>query len=223
MIPPNGIKMMQIDSSNYKEVVISIPRPMYHELHALTGYHVETFQWLLFRYGEQLKLSHKVFIDSFVYIHMYPRTHQSRSIFQRSNSYIATKILPAIKLMANIFNEIHWEERLNSYNHTPHFPYYVNSIVDTFPIYVSKPTNSSFARELYNPKYGGCVWKVLIVISFLGTIVYLRAPFPGTVYDGHIWQDTMSERPRLPGELTLGDAHFVTCPDVMTQYTHSTI
>jgi len=123
--------------------------------------------------------------------------------------------------MARTFDEIHWEERLNQYNHVPHFPHYVNSIVDTFPIRVSQPTNPAFARVLFNPKYNACIWKVLIVISFLGTIIFFKAPFPGTVYDGHIWQDTASYRPRLMGEFTLGDGHFKKCPDVMTQYTHS--
>jgi len=206
---------------DYKEQQISIPQPIFSQIHALTGHKVETFQWLLFRYGGTLKLKHKVFIDSFIFIHIYPRVRQSQTIFQRNHNYIPERILPAIKLMAQTFDEIHWEERLNPYNHTPHFPNFVNSVVDTFPIYVSQPTNPTFARTLFNKKYGSCIWKVLITISFLGTIIYFKAPFPGTVYDGHIWQDTASERPRIPGEFTLGDAHFGTCPDVLTQYTHT--
>jgi len=201
-------------------VEISVPQPIFHELHSLTD-HTETLQWLLFRYGDQLKLPHKVFIDTFIYIHMYPRIRQSRAIFQRSPQYISKRILPALQLMAHTFDEVHWNERLNPYNHTLHFPFYINSIVDTFPIYVSQPSDASMARALFNPKYGGCIWKVLIVISFLGTILFFRAPYPGTVYDGHIWQDTAPERPRLPGEFTLGDGHFTTCPDVITQYTYS--
>jgi len=206
---------------DYQDVDIPIPRPIYSELRALTGHPVETFQWLLFRYGDELKMKHEVFIDSFIYIHIYPRSRQSRVIFGRSQHYIARTILPALELIARTFDEIHWNERLNPYNHTPHFPYFATSIVDTFPVHVSQPSNAAFARTLFNPKYGGCVWKVLIVISFLGTIVFFKAPFPGTVYDGHIWQDTALERPHVHGEFTLGDGHFVSCPDVITQYTHS--
>jgi len=210
-----------MEPNHYKNIQVSIPRPIYRELHALTGYRVETFQWLLFRYGDQLRLSHKVFIDCFIYIHVYPRVRQSRTIFQRSPRYISRRILPALEIMAQTFDEIHWDERLNPYNHAPHFLLFVNSIVDSFPIYVSQPTNPAFARVLYNPKYGACIWKVLIVISLLGTILYFKAPFPGTIYDGHIWQDTAAERPRLPGEFTLGDGHFISCQDVITQYTHT--
>jgi len=206
---------------DYKDQKISIPQPILSQVLVLTGHKIETFQWLLFRYGDQLQLPHKVFIDCFVYIHIYPRIRQTRMIFQRCPQYIPRRILPALELMAKTFDEIHWDERLNPYNHTPHYPHFVNSIVDTFPIYVSQPTCSSFARTLYNKKYGSCIWKVLMAISFLGMIIYFKAPFPGTVYDGHIWQDTASEHPRSPGEFTLGDAHFSTCPDVITQYTYN--
>jgi len=206
---------------DYKDLDISIPRPILSDIHSLTGHKVETFQWLLFCYGDQLQLPHRVFIDSFIYIHIYPRVRQSRAVFQRSRQYISKKLLPALEKMARTFDEIHWSERENPYNHVPHYPHSINSIVDTFPIHVSQPKNAAFARELYNTKYGGCIYKVLIIISFLGTILYLKAPFPGTVYDGHIYQDTTSERPRLPGEFTLGDGHFSTCPDVITQYTYT--
>lgn len=97
----------RVDMENFKNIIISIPRPIYHQVHALTGYHVESFQWLLFRYGEELKLPHKVFIDAFIYIHIYPHTRQSCIIFQKSPPYISNKILPALKLMAKTFDEIH--------------------------------------------------------------------------------------------------------------------
>jgi len=128
-----------MDTTNYKNIAITIPQPIYHELHHLTGHHVETFQWILFCYGEELQLSHKVFIDTYIYIHIYPCVKQSPALFQRSRQYISRSILPALEKLARTLNEIHWDERLNPYNHTPHFPHYINSIVDMFPIYVSQP------------------------------------------------------------------------------------
>jgi len=58
-------------TDDYKQINLTIPQAISSELHNLTGYHVETFRWILFRYGEDLQLSHKVFIDCYIYIHMY--------------------------------------------------------------------------------------------------------------------------------------------------------
>jgi hypothetical protein len=211
---------MEEQHNGERTLTFRIQQPIISELRYITGYSVDTFYYLLQKYGGQLQLPHRVFIDVYIFIHMYDRYRQAPITFGKSKKYII-KLLKAMTLMANTFNEIHWEHRLNPWNHTTHFPFYVNSIVDTLPIPVSQPKDFQVAKLLYNPKYGRCVYKVLICIDFLGRILFFSGPYIGTKYDGHIWLETVHLRPRLPGEFTLGDGHFITCPDVITQYTHS--
>jgi len=177
-------------------------------------------KYLIQKYGDELQLPHRVFVDVYIFIHMYTRHRQAPLIFGRSKKYLPI-LLKAMTKMANTYDEIHWEHRLNPWNHSIHFPFHVNSIVDTFPVPVSQPVDSQLLRLLCNPKYGGCVYKVMICIDFLGRILFFSGPYIGTKYDGHIWQETAHLRPRFPGEYTLGDGHFITCPDVITQYLHT--
>lgn len=65
-------------------------------------------------------------------------------------------------------DEIFWDDRLDSRNHAPHFPFLFTGIVDTFPIQVLHPQNKELRHQLYNPKYGTCVYKGQLGIDFLG-------------------------------------------------------
>ena len=121
--------------------------------------------------------------------------------------FIPLKVFPALCYLAKVINEIFWEDRLSPYNHTPHFPFWFTGIVDTFPLHVLQPHNSTLRRALFNPKYGGCVYKGQLGINFLGAIVLCTGPHLGLCYDGHIWQRTGA--PLLePWEWWLGDGAY---------------
>jgi len=73
-LPFNWLCFFQskLQMDDYKDMEILIPRPILSEVHALTGHKVETFQWLIFQYGDQLWIPHKLFIDCssiFISIH----------------------------------------------------------------------------------------------------------------------------------------------------------
>ena len=83
------------------------------------------------------------FFLAFKYIHTYPPHPLSKSSLGVSSTTLHNKVLPTLSCLAQNLNEIHWEDRLNEYNHTPDFPYYVTGMVDTIPIYVLSPQNAT--------------------------------------------------------------------------------
>src|SRR5271163_4771659 len=62
---------------------------------------------------------------AYKYVHMYPSRSESGPTLQTSSTTLQDKVLPALHHLSHNLNEIHWEDRLNPYNHTPDFPFYV--------------------------------------------------------------------------------------------------
>jgi hypothetical protein len=96
------------------------------------------------------------------------------------------KIIPTIHNLALVYDEVYWDDRLDLYNHTPHFAKHVTGVVDTVPIYVQQPQNSFLSKALYNPKYASTIYKIQLGFDFLGRIVVYSGPHLGTQYDGGI-------------------------------------
>lgn len=99
---------------------------------------------------------------------MYPNRYQSKSVLGCSRDYLQRTILPGLYYLADVIDEIYWEDRLDPRNHAPHFPFLFTGIVDTFPMRVCCPTDGELAKSLYNPKYKHYVYKGQLGIDFLG-------------------------------------------------------
>lgn len=122
---------------------------------------------------------------AYKYIHQYP-PRQNAGALRISSTTLQNKVIPTLHYLAGAINEIYWEDRLDPYNHTPDFPLYATGIVDTVPIYVLAPQNKVLNQSLYNPKYGGTIYKAQIGIDFLGRIILFSGPHLGLTYDGSI-------------------------------------
>jgi len=85
---------------------------------------------------------------------MYPNRSQSKSALGCTHHWLNYKVIPAISYLARVMKEIHWENRLSPYNHTPHFPLWFVGAVDTFLLRVLQPVSTRLRKALYNPKYG---------------------------------------------------------------------
>ena len=81
-------------------------------------------------------------------------------------------------------DEVHWLDRLNRFNHNPHFPYLVTHFTDAMPI---SSIGGALSDILFNPKYAGCVWKITVAVDNLGNIVWICPVLPGTSADVKIW------------------------------------
>ena len=100
------------------------------------------------------KLLH--FFYLFVYIHMYPSYDQIRHVCRAtggkgiSSTCFYDNVIPLAVKLALALDEIHYEDRLDPMNHHLFFPVGITTILDTFPVYVSAPSDSRL--KLYQPK-----------------------------------------------------------------------
>ena len=75
-----------------------------------------------------------------------------------------------MKLVKLAVDEVHWSDRLNRFNHNPHFPYLVTHFTNAMPI---SSIGGALSDILFNPKYAGCVWKITVAVDHLGNIVWI--------------------------------------------------
>lgn len=117
--------------------------------------------------------------------------------------------MPTLHHLAHTIDEIHWEDRLNPYNHTPDFPYYVTGIVDTVPVTVLQSVDHTLHHALNNPKYGHTVYKAQLSIDFLGRIIVFTGPHLGLLtYDAHILFLFAPPLPAPPSPLSFFSFYF---------------
>lgn len=101
-----------------------------------------------------------------------------------------------------------WNRRFEDENKLP-LPWFFGDrttlIVDTFPIYINRP---SFEQSVfYNGKYGSHVLKYQIVTDNRGFIVSYSGPHVGTVADVTIWR---RRKPKIePSERVLADKAYI--------------
>lgn len=101
-------------------------------------------------------------------------------------------------------NEFWFDDRLNPFNHVAHFPHYVTCMVDSMPIHTETLHDYTF-----NPKYGGPVWKVTLITSLLGDIIFPPiGPDLGTQSDSQIWADKSPWKHMGPQEICLADCAY---------------
>jgi hypothetical protein len=100
--------------------------------------------------------------------------------------------VPIIIALGENVDMIRWADRLASDNHCFMFPVGVSGIVDCFPIRVQTPRKYAASRYLYQPKYGFCVFKVQLVISLKGEIVFASFPHLGVDHDSKIWKASLA-------------------------------
>ena len=77
-----------------------------------------------------------------------------------------------------------WEERPSHYNHNPHFPYFVTHFTDSMP---TCSVGGDLSHVLFNPKYVGHIYEIIVAVDNLGNIVWICDFMPGTSADVMIW------------------------------------
>ncbi len=130
----------------------------------------------------------KYFFIGYKFIHRY-LSRNDTDVLGCSNFTLHSKVLPLLSGLANTYNEIFWDDRLNEYNHTPYFPTNVTEIVDIVPIYVQQPASKILQHQLYNPKYEDNVYKLQLGIDFLSRSILFTGPYFGIEYDSSIFNN----------------------------------
>ena len=57
-----------------------------------------------------------------------------------------------------VVSEIRWSQRLDEFNHSPHFPFLVTHFTDAMPI---ASIGGALSDVLFNPKYAGNIYRFL--------------------------------------------------------------
>lgn len=156
-------------------------------------------------------------VDCYEYIHTYP-THRRSVLNHFNNTYISNYILPSLRYLSEVIDEVNWEDRLDFDNHSFYFDKYVTSMVDTMPIFINKSIGSDVARATYNGRYKENLYKVQVVVDFKGRIVFFSGPHIGSKYDGHIFAETEKWHPRENWEIILGDGHYSSLFNFLTPF-----
>ena len=80
----------------------------------------------------------------------------------------------------HVVQEIRWADRLNPFNHCPHFPFFMTHFTDSMPI---SSIGGIWSAYLWNPKYASHVYKVTVAVDMLGNIIWICPLAPGTSAD----------------------------------------
>ena len=89
--------------------------------------------------------------------------------------------------------EIRWADKLNPFNHCPHFPFFMTHFTDSMPI---SSIGGIWSADLWNPKYVSHVYKVTVAFDMLGNIIWICPLAPGTSADVLIWDGYGPSRTR---------------------------
>ena len=209
-------------------------------LHA-TGYTPEVLDIAWDKYREPLAaklaaLSKPIVLDDdmlaaywylmFVYIHHYPRWNKFISSVLNtpltgpvSCQKFYTIVVPIMCMFSTVVDEIHWGERLHEMNHGSHFlKDRFTTIFDGTNINVQNiRKDKRLTRVMFNgSKYNHCCVKLMIGITFFGTIVHYTGPHMGTMNDEII----LAKYPPafLPFEWGMGDGAFESNYHIMVKY-----
>ena len=75
-----------------------------------------------------------------------------------------------LEYLNSVVQEICWSGCLDTWNHTPHFPYFVTHFVDSMPI---ASIGGILSDVMFNPNYAQNVFKVTVAIDCLGNMVWI--------------------------------------------------
>ena len=206
-----------------------------------TGYSSEVLDYMWAKYSSALndklrsisgfigvphQLRKAYWFLALVYIHHYPRWNRFISTVLHtpitgsiSCQKFYSRIVPILCSFSQVVDEIQWEDRLHPLNHGSHmFKDRFTTIFDGTNIDVSNVrTDRNLQRVLFNgSKYNHCCVKIMIGITFQGTIVHYTGPHIGTMHDEKILE---AYPPAFePWEWGLGDGAFKSNHHILVKY-----
>ena len=84
----------------------------------------------------------------------------------------------------HVVQDIPWADKLNPFNHCPHFPFFMTHYTDSVPI---SSIGGIWSANLWNPKSVSHVYKATAAVDNLGNIIWICPLAPGTLADVLIW------------------------------------
>ena len=154
------------------------------------------------------------------YLKTYPTARHLKVLFQAgSGSHLLSSITKRTAFLATKLTPImqaKWSERMQVNPLAKLFGNGCVGIVDTFPVRVRRPKDSSWQSAMYNGKYGTHVVKFQIIVDHFGVPMYVTGPHIGVDSDVSIWR---TYGPVLNvGESMLADKAYVGTSDTIVPY-----
>ena len=138
------------------------------------------------KYGHPELLDRESLFRFFFWMKHTPPAESGAFMSHAEGSEVAWRqsVARAREYLNHVVQEIRWADRLNPFNHCPHFPFFMTHFTDSMPI---SSIGGIWSADLWNPKYASHVYKVTVAVDMLGNIVWICPLAPGTSADVLIW------------------------------------
>jgi hypothetical protein len=204
--------MAYIREVEWAEFLLKFPTTN-EECVSCTGLDLETMKRVFVKYGRKRSpiSTPQAMFETFWYLKMYPTGRQVRLSIRRTRTAkrLFDDLQRRVLHLASVIDELQagWDERFGDHNKLPHvFGNEVTGCLDSFPIYVDRPSDSRLQRLLYNHKYGGHVLKVQVVVDHQGTPIWFSGPHLGVISDPRLANSV--KPPLSPFEVLLADKAY---------------
>ena len=160
------------------------------------------------------------FYGAMVFIKKYPTYDEMKGALGLSRALFCEQIRPTLYCIARHIDFMDFNLRLWDWNHSPHFQERVLTVVDGFPVKVSRSENDFIRRLTRSGKYKDFVVKGDILICLAtGCPVDFAWTHQGVMNDARLWRMNMRRKSRLYAwEYVLGDKAYIGCPECVCEY-----
>jgi len=173
-----------------------------------------------------VKTLDSLFVTLF-YLKVYPSLRVVKCLLHMSSAaqtfkYLTRCITHLAGAMSHLLND-EWERRHGHHNMNKDIEEFFGigtyGYVDTFPIFVRRPKNSTHARYLYQGKYKSFIVKIQMIASHEGVPMFLSGPHIGVRSDIKIWRNAGPWAGGLESEgHCLGDKAYVSGRGIICPY-----
>lgn len=154
-----------------------------------TGFAADTLDYVWDKYEHALpkrqrdpQLREMYFYFVFRWIHMYPTWEQAPVVLWTaalvtqkgcgiSPSTLRDVVLIYLVALSVAINEVHWEDRLDQFNHTELLQTRFTAMLDTAPLVISEPIGS-ISRFTFQPKYKKSCFKIQVLACMTRRCLY---------------------------------------------------
>eukprot|EP00657_Telonema_sp_P-1_P012207 TRINITY_DN8657_c0_g1_i1.p1 TRINITY_DN8657_c0_g1~~TRINITY_DN8657_c0_g1_i1.p1 ORF type:complete len:248 (+),score=36.79 TRINITY_DN8657_c0_g1_i1:123-866(+) len=162
------------------------------------------------------------------WIHMYPTWEQSPVVLWTpklvqsqgcgiGKETLRDQVLAYAIALGLAMDEVHWDDRLDPYNHTEFLPTLFTFMLDTAPLRICEPVGSE-NHLTFQPKYKFSCFKIQIGMTLTGQICLYTGLHWGVSPDNHIWKWTTKDHPLQQGELGIADGIYKGEPQLITKF-----
>ena len=166
------------------------------------------------------KAAHR-FLAGLQWIHCAPTKDQVKRATGLCYTTLLSKVYPLLEHLADVMNEVHWEDRLHEMNHTATFPSVVTTVVDTAFVAIADCRDRDYAALFFSGKYHATGVKLEVTSNLMGHIVDFEFPCALGGSNDHTIHNARvrsGEKRFLDWELCLGDGIYFGADHILAKF-----